>query len=144
MPWIPELFSAPALAKIEDRLRREGLDTVPYFAGFLTGETNALVESFAGEPEVHYPVRGRVKGAQAFAAYAAATKAWLEEREASVEDVGVLRTKRRSVGEAVLHLGGDDGRTLFVVCADSYGGEDEAPTGTIRTLRVDVPHAGLP
>ena len=63
MPWIPELFSAPALAKIEDRLRREGLDTVPYFAGFLTGETNALVESFAGEPEVHYPVRGRVKGA---------------------------------------------------------------------------------
>ena len=41
-------------------------------------------------------------------------------------------------------LGGDDGRTLFVVCADSYGGEDEAPTGTIRTLRVDVPHAGLP
>jgi sugar lactone lactonase YvrE len=43
-------------------------------------------------------------------------------------------------------LGGDDGLTLFVICADgahvvSDGG---APTGTIRTHRVDVPHAGLP
>ena len=42
-------------------------------------------------------------------------------------------------------LGGDDGRTLFVVCADSFGeGEEGPPTGTIRTARVDVPHAGLP
>ena len=41
-------------------------------------------------------------------------------------------------------LGGDDGRTLFVLCADSAGEGDGAPTGTIRTLRVDVPHAGLP
>ena len=132
VPWIPELFSAPALAKIEDRLRREGLDTVPYFAGFLTGETNALVESFAGEPEVHYPVRGRVKGAQAFAAYAAATKAWLEEREASVEDVGVLRTKGRSVGEAVLHLGGDDGRVDLSVAIVA----DQRPDARIEEVRI--------
>jgi len=43
-------------------------------------------------------------------------------------------------------LGGDDGRTLFVVAADSAR-DDEAQgtrTGTIRTHRVDVPHAGLP
>jgi hypothetical protein len=34
---------------------------------------------------------------------------------------------------------------LFVVCADEFGGgEDAAPTGTIRTHRVDVPHAGRP
>ena len=79
---------------------------MPYFAGFLTGETDALIQSFAGEPEVHYPVRGRVKGERAFAAYAAATKAWLEERDASIEDIGLLRTERRSVGEAVLHLDG--------------------------------------
>jgi SnoaL-like domain len=120
MPWVPELFSAPALAQLEDRLRREELDTVPYFAGFLTGETDALIQSFAGEPEVHYPVRGRVKGERAFAAYAAATKAWLEEREASIEDIGLLRTERRSIGEAVLHLGGDDGRVDLpvAICAD--------------------------
>jgi SnoaL-like domain len=110
VPWIPELFSAPALAQFEDRLRRDELDTVPYFAGFLTGETDALMQSFAGEPEVHYPVRGRVKGERAFAAYAAATRAWLEESDASIEDVGLLTTERRSMGEAVLHLGGEDGR----------------------------------
>jgi sugar lactone lactonase YvrE len=41
-------------------------------------------------------------------------------------------------------LGGVDGCTLFVVCADGMGDPDEPPTGTIRTHRVDVPHAGLP
>ena len=43
-------------------------------------------------------------------------------------------------------LGGDDGCTLFVVCAKSPREEEVAGsgTGTIRTLRVDVPHAGLP
>jgi sugar lactone lactonase YvrE len=43
-------------------------------------------------------------------------------------------------------LGGDDGRTLYVVCADSARDDDVVgtSTGTIRTLRVDVPHAGLP
>ena len=38
-------------------------------------------------------------------------------------------------------LGGDDGRTLFVLAADDAHG---AGSATIRTLRVDVPHAGLP
>jgi sugar lactone lactonase YvrE len=43
-------------------------------------------------------------------------------------------------------LGGDDGRTLFIVCADSARDEDVVgtATGTIRTLRVDVPHSGRP
>ena len=43
-------------------------------------------------------------------------------------------------------LGGDDGRTLFVVCADSARDGEVAgsSSGTIRTVRVDVPHAGLP
>jgi len=43
-------------------------------------------------------------------------------------------------------LGGDDGRTLYVVCANSAHEGEVAGTsnGTIRTARVDVPHAGLP
>jgi sugar lactone lactonase YvrE len=43
-------------------------------------------------------------------------------------------------------LGGDDGRTLYVVCADSARESDVVgtSTGTIRTVRVAVPHAGLP
>jgi sugar lactone lactonase YvrE len=41
-------------------------------------------------------------------------------------------------------LGGDDGRTLYVLCADGAGDDSGHGTGTIRTARVDVPHAGLP
>ena len=57
-------------------------------------------------------------------------------------------TDRVEVGQHAFAcaLGGDDGRTLFVVAADSAR-DDEAQgsgTGTIRTHRVDVPHAGLP
>ena len=132
MPWLPELFSAPALAQLEDRLRRQELETVPYFAGFLTGEIDALTQSFAGEPEVHYPVRGRVKGERAFAAYAAATKAWLEEREASIEDIGLLRTERRSIGEAILHFGGEDGRVDLPVAIVA----DRRSDGLIEEVRI--------
>jgi SnoaL-like domain len=130
MPWIPELFSAPALAQLEDKLQREQRDTVPYFAGLLTGETNALIQSFAGEPEIHYPVRGRVKGERAFAAYAAATMGWLGD--ASIEDVGLLKTERRSIGEAVLHLGGEDGRVDLPVAIVA----DRRSDGWIEEVRI--------
>ena len=53
MPWAPELFSAPVLQRLEDRWREELL-TVPFFDGLLTGEVDALVGSFAGEPELHH------------------------------------------------------------------------------------------
>jgi hypothetical protein len=132
VPWVPELFSAPALAQLKDRLRQDELDTVPYFAGFLTGETDALIQAFAGEPEVHYPVRGRVKGERAFAAYAAATVAWLEGRDASVEDIGILRTERRSLGEAVLHLGGQGGRVDLPVAIVS----DHRSDGWLEEVRI--------
>lgn len=57
-------------------------------------------------------------------------------------------TDRVDIGQGAFAcmLGGDDGRTLFIVSADS---SDESvvagkATGVIRTMRVDVPHAGLP
>ena len=132
MPWAPELFSAPALAEIQDRLRREELDVVPYFDGFLTGEIDALIQNFAGEPEVHYPVRGRVRGAQAFTAYAAATKAWLEDRDASIEHLDIVSTQRRSAGEAILRLSGGDGRVDLPVAVVN----DKRSDGTMEEVRV--------
>src|SRR4051794_19564517 len=110
MPWIPELFTASALARIWEDERRRRLGLVPFFAGVMTGETGALVESFAGEPELHHPVRGRVKGVAAFERFAGETKAWLDERAATVEDVDFVLTPGRGVEEVVLHLDGDDGR----------------------------------
>jgi sugar lactone lactonase YvrE len=57
-------------------------------------------------------------------------------------------TDRVDVGQGAYAcaLGGDDGRTLFIVCADSPVEEHVAGkgTGVIRTMRVEVPHAGLP
>lgn len=43
-------------------------------------------------------------------------------------------------------LGGDDGRTLFVLCAPSSRPDETAGSaaGAIHTTRVDVPHAGRP
>jgi hypothetical protein len=68
VPWVPELFSAPALERLEEKRRHE-LVRVPYFDGLMAGELDALVKSFAVVPELHDPVRGRVKGTRAFEAF---------------------------------------------------------------------------
>jgi len=57
-------------------------------------------------------------------------------------------TDRVDVGQGTYAcaLGGDDGRTLFILSADSSNEAEVAGkgTGVIRTMRVDVPHAGRP
>ncbi len=108
MPWLPELFSAPALAKLEEQAQHE-LVTVPFFEGLIAGEPEALVKSFAGVPELHHPVRGRIRGARAFETYVIETKAWLTQRDITVEHVEHVAEKRRGFGEVVLHLDGEGG-----------------------------------
>lgn len=125
MPWNPELFSAPALASIEARRRLERHEKVPFFAGVMAGELDALVGSFAGEPEFHHPVRGRVKGAPAFRRFAEETTAWLEERDASVEEVDVVVTPARSVEEVVLHAGAGGRRVELPVAIVNDRDADE-------------------
>jgi hypothetical protein len=110
MPWIPELFSAPALERIRVEGQRERLSAIPYFAGMMAGETDALIRSFAGEPELHHPVRGRVKGARAFERFVAETNAWLAERNAAFDDVDLVVTDHRTVEEVVLRRDGNPGR----------------------------------
>lgn len=116
VPWEPELFSGPALAQMwkrraeRDKRRTENLTAVPYFDGLMTGEIDALIGSFAGEPQLHHPVRGRVKGVAAFRRFVADTRTWLVDRHVRVEDVNFIVTPRRGVEELVLHLDGDDGR----------------------------------
>jgi hypothetical protein len=120
MPWVPELFSAPALERLLDRRRREKLVAVPYFDGLLSGEPDALLESFAGEPEVYDPVRGRIKGAQPFKMFLADTREWLAQGNASVEDLEHVVLERRGFEEVVLHLDGETGRVdlPFAIVAD--------------------------
>jgi SnoaL-like protein len=121
MPWLPDLFSAPALARIWEDERRRQLALVPFFAGVMTGETRALVESFAGEPEVHHPVRGRVKGVAAFEGFVSEMRAWLDEHNAAAEDVDFVLTPGCGVEELILHLDNDNGRIeLPVVIASDH------------------------
>jgi hypothetical protein len=111
VPWQPELFSAPALQHVLDKYQRERLRSMPFFDGLLTGEVDALVASFSGVPEVHHPVRGRIRGEGAFRRFAADMTSWLAERTADVEHVNFLLTDPRGVEEVVVHLDGDGGRT---------------------------------
>src|SRR5215210_2236312 len=115
MPWVPELFSAPALERLHEKWERETLDSVPYFDGLMTGERDALVASFAGEPELHDPIRGRIRGVRAFEAFSSEMEAMLRQRSASVDDVHHVITERRGFEEVVLELDGEEGRVKVPV-----------------------------
>lgn len=129
MPWYPDFFSGPVLARIYGGERPAA---VPYFAGLMAGEPDALIRSFAGEPELHHPVRGRVKGARAFAAFVSETHAWLEQHNVSVEDIDHVLTERRGFEEVVLHLDGQSGQVDLPVAVVA----DRRPDGRIDELRI--------
>jgi len=132
VPWTPELFTAPALARVweDERLRRLAL--VPFFDGLRTGEIGALVESFAGVPQVHHPVRGRIMGVAAFERFAVELSGWMAEHDATTEQVGFTITPGRGVEEHVLRADGDVGRVELPMAIAS----DHDPSGRITEQRV--------
>ncbi len=132
MPWLPELFTAPALQQILDDRRRDELLAVPYFDGLLAGDPDPLVESFVGEPEVYDPVRGRIKGEAAFRGFVAETSAWLRQHHASVDDVEHVILERRGFEEVVLHLDPDRRGVDLPVAVVA----DRRPDGRIEEVRV--------
>jgi SnoaL-like domain len=131
VPWVPELFSAPILHQLEDKWGHQ-LVTVPFFDGVMTGDLDALVGSFAGEPELHHPVRGRIRGARAFERYATETKAWLNRSNVSVDRIEQVVLERHGFAEVVLHLDGETGRFELPVAVVSDRGAD----GRIEELRI--------
>jgi SnoaL-like protein len=124
MPWIPELFTAPALEQLREKQRQDVVDSVPFFDGLVAGDTEALVNSFAGEPELYDPVRGRIRGTRAFREFVAELSAWLTQRNVSVEDVSRVILDGHGFEEVVLHLDGDSGRVglPFAIVADHPSG----------------------
>ena len=125
MPWVPELFSTPALEDILEKRREERLEAVPYFDGLMTGELDALLGSFAGEPELHHPVRGRIKGARAFTRFVTETRAWFAQRDVSVEDVNFIMAPGHGVEEVIVHLDGDNGRVDLPLALAAERAEDQ-------------------
>jgi ketosteroid isomerase-like protein len=131
MPWVPELFSAPVLARFEAKQQRKVVD-IPYFDGLLAGDTDALVESFAGEPRLHHPLRGSIEGEQAFREFVADTDRWLREREATVEDVQRSVLPDRGFEEVVVHLETPDGHVELPHAMVA----DHTAEGRIEEIRV--------
>jgi hypothetical protein len=109
MPWAPELFSARVLARLEEQ-RQHKLVDVPLWDGLMTGELDALIGSFAGQPEVHHPVRGRIRGAQEFGAFVTELNAWFGRLHVSVEEVDGVAAQRHGFDEVILHVDGTTGR----------------------------------
>jgi hypothetical protein len=110
MPWVPELFSASVRVRLERKWELERLDAVPYYDGLMSGEHAALTRSFAGEPVLHDPRRGRVIGVQPFEAYVRELGSWLSERNASFDPVDHVFVEPRGFEEVVLHLDSEGGR----------------------------------
>ena len=50
MPWAPELFSAPVLARLEEQ-RQHKLVDVPLWDGLMTGELDALMGHSPASPK---------------------------------------------------------------------------------------------
>jgi ketosteroid isomerase-like protein len=132
VPWVPELFSAPAQEHLREKRDREELLDVPYFDGLLSGELDALIESFVEEPELHVPLRGRIKGERAFRAFVDEMNAWFGERNISVEDVERVITKECGFEEVVLHLDADTGQVGLPHALVA----DHASDGRLEELRI--------
>ncbi len=133
MPWLPELFSAPVLERVLEERRRENLLAVPYFEGLLSGENRALIGSFAGEPELHHPGFGRVKGEAAFERFIARANAWVRDGNITVEHVDQVVTPFRSVEEVILHVDRADGTRTELPLAVAADRDEQS---YLRELRV--------
>jgi SnoaL-like protein len=132
MPWIPEFFSAPVLARLEAEFELERLDAVPYYVGLMSGEHEALIRSFAGEPVLHEPRRGRIIGVRAFEAYTSELRAWLSRLNMSFDPVDHVFVEPRGFEEVVLHLDGDGGRVDVPVAIVA----DRRSDGRLAELRI--------
>ena len=105
---------------------------VPYFDGLLAGDPDPLVESFAGAPELHDPIRGRVRDEAAFRAFVTETSVWLREHDATVDDVEHVILERSGFEEVVLHLATERGRVDLPVAVVAERRSD----GRIDEIRV--------
>ncbi|WP_160147692.1 nuclear transport factor 2 family protein [Arthrobacter sp. TS-15] len=98
----------------------------------VAGETSRLIESFRGEPELHHPIRGRIKGITAFTRFIQEMGDWLREKNYSVDILNLIVTGPRSVEEVVLTLDGPSGAIDMPIAIVS----DRTPDGQVLEMRM--------
>ena len=133
MPWPRRFFQDAALARLRAEERTEARRVVPYFDGLLAGDVDALVMAFSDEPELHDPVRGRVKGEKAFRRFVTDTSASLRRGNATTEPVGLIVTGPRTIEEVLLRFDRDDGQRVELPMAIATDRESD---GRLRELRI--------
>jgi len=69
---------------------------------------------------------------RAFGAYVAQERAWLEQRNVSVQNIELVHTERHGFGEMVLHLDGENGRVDLPVAIVS----DRRSDGRMEEVRI--------
>jgi hypothetical protein len=133
MPWMPEAFAAPIADARSEQVDPSANDALPYYEGIMANQPEALVRSFARQPQVNDPRVGYVEGARELRAFVNGTADWLRERDAVVENVALTRSQSRTVEEVVLHLLSDEGVRVELPVAIVT---DRNPDRTIKTIRV--------
>ena len=83
---------------------RERRATIPFYDGVQQLDADALLGSWAGEPDLDDPRHGRVRGADAFREWVAEAKRWLADAQASTRAVDLIVTAPRTVEEVALDL----------------------------------------
>jgi hypothetical protein len=131
MPWAPEIATGSAYGARLDRLR-ERRAAIPFYDGLQQLEGDALLGSWAGEPDVADPRQGRVRGAAAFRAWVDASKRWLADVQASTRPVDLIVTARRTVEEVALDVTIDGGRRELPVAVVA----ERTDRGLLTAVRV--------
>lgn len=81
-----------------------------YLPLLINGDANALLNLFSAEPHLNEPHYGRITAAT-FPDYVADASAFLQQRQARVENIALTHTPTRAVAEQILHLQ-HDGRAI--------------------------------
>ena len=103
MPWSPELADGRQPS-------RNATGPIPFYDGILGVNPDALLGSWAGEPDVDDPRSGHVVGVEAFTTWVKHTREWLIGAGAVVRPVHLIVTASRTVEEVGLDLTLDGAR----------------------------------
>jgi hypothetical protein len=132
VPWLPEAFTAPVQERLIEQRQLDSLTIVPFFDGLLTGDHDALVDSFAGEPDLYDPLRGHVHGAAALRAYADEMRDWVGRDRVQIEDVSRVIVGGHGFEEVMLRWDSPSGAKEL-----PFAGVAEHPDGrTLTSIRL--------
>lgn len=99
--------------------------TAAYLAALGTGNRDAILSLFAGEPLIDDPRSGRIAGSEAVAVFVASQAQWMRDHKVEIEPLRTTVGSGLSVAESLARLTVDGKRTelpIAVVGDETHGG----------------------